>query len=384
MTNEMLSVNDTANGTVGGVRLLVAMEMSLKSWRLVMAPEGATHKRVKPVEAGNFIQVSQAVAEAKARFRLPAETKEVYCYEAGRDGFFPYWCLTEAGHEVWVIDPASIEVSRRQKQAKSDGIDGIRLAELMQRKAGGEERALRLVRVPPREVEDERQLTRERESLLHDLGRLRNQIESQLFTQGYREVPKTAAELKPWLERQTELLPQLAARLERDVKRLALLESQLKAVKQALVEKLKEEEPTRPATVAAMLMQLKGIGLIGAWVLAGELFGWRTFRNRREVGAVLGLTPTPYSSGQDQREQGISKAGNRRARALLVELAWLWLRYQPDSALSQWFKARFGGNGKRMRRIGIVALARRLAVALWRWVAQGVLPEGAVLKTVAA
>jgi transposase len=384
MTNEMLSVKDTANGTAGGSRLLVAMEISLKSWRLVMAPEGATHKRVKPVEAGNFLQLSQAVAEAKTRLRLPAETKEVYCYEAGRDGFFPYWCLTAAGHEVWVIDPASIEVSRRQKQAKSDGIDGLRLAELMQRKAGGEARALRLVRVPPREVEDERLLTRERESLLHDLGRLRNQIESLLFTQGYREVPKTAGELTDWLGRQTGLLPQLAERLQRDSVRLTLLESQVQAVERTLVGKVKAEAPQGLAPVAALLMQLKGIGLIGAWVLAGELFGWRTFRNRREVGAVLGLTPTPYSSGQDQREQGISKAGNRRARALLVELAWLWLRYQPDSALSQWFKARFGGNGKRMRRIGIVALARRLAIALWRWVAQGLLPEGAALKTAAA
>ena len=123
-----------------------------------------------------------------------------------------------------------------------------------------------------------------------------------------------------------------------------------------------------------------GIGLIGAWVLAAELFGWREFRNRREVGAVLGLTPTPYSSGQDQREQGISKAGNRRARAMLVELAWLWLRYQPDSALTQWFKTRFAGGGKRLRRIGIVALARRLGIALWRYLTQGTIPPGAVLK----
>ncbi len=128
-------------------------------------------------------------------------------------------------------------------------------------------------------------------------------------------------------------------------------------------------------------MQLCGIGLIGAWVLAAELFGWREFRNRREVGAVLGLTPTPYSSGQDQREPGISKAGNRRARAVLVELAWLWLRYQPGSALTQWFKARFAGGGKRWRRIGLVALARRLAVALWRYLTQGTIPAGAVLKT---
>jgi transposase len=131
-------------------------------------------------------------------------------------------------------------------------------------------------------------------------------------------------------------------------------------------------------------MRLRGIGWVGAWVLASEIYGWRTFGNRREVGGALGLTPTPYSSGEDEREQGISKAGNARARAMLVELAWLWLRYQPDSALSQWFKTRFSGGGKRMRRIGIVALARRLGVALWRYVAQGVVPEGARLKAVKA
>jgi len=138
------------------------------------------------------------------------------------------------------------------------------------------------------------------------------------------------------------------------------------------------------AQVAGSLMRLCGIGWVGAWVLASEIYGWRTFRNRREVGGALGLTPTPYSSGQNEREQGISKAGNARARALLVELAWLWLRYQPESALSQWFLRRFSGGGRRMRRIGIVALARRLGVALWRYVAQGIVPEGARLKAVSA
>jgi transposase len=145
-----------------------------------------------------------------------------------------------------------------------------------------------------------------------------------------------------------------------------------------------EENKTEMARVAAALMGLCGIGLIGAWVLASELFGWRTFRNRREVGAALGLTPTPYSSGEEEHEQGISKAGNRRARSMLVELSWLWVRYQPESALTRWFKERFAGQGKRLRRIGIVALARRLAIALWRYVSQGVVPEGATLKTIAA
>jgi len=383
MTNETLQTNDTNTTTILATALLVAIEMSLKTWRLVMAPAGGTRKRVKTIEAGNYLALEQAVAEARERFKLPVQTPLVFCYEAGRDGFYPYRRLTEVGHEVWVIDSASIEVSRRRKQAKSDGIDGEKLAELMQRKARGEQKALRVVRVPSLDVEDERLLPREREIILEDRGRLRNQIESILFTQGYRDVPKTASALKTWVAERSELTPQLRERLGREIARLTLLEAQLQAVEKAMAFKVKQEQSAGIAAVAGALMKLCGIGLIGAWVLSSEIFGWRQFRNRREVGAVLGLAPTPYSSGQDEREQGISKAGNRRARSMLVKLSWLWLRYQPDSALTQWFKTRFSGGGKRMRRIGIVALARRLAIALWRYADQGIVPEGATLKNAA-
>jgi transposase len=254
----------------------------------------------------------------------------------------------------------------------------------MQRKARGEQKALRVVRVPSPAAEDERLLPRERAIILEDLGRLRNQIESILFTQGYRDVPKTSAALKAWVAERCGLTPQLQEWLRREIARLTLLEAQLHTVEKAMARKVKQAHSTGIAAVAGALMPLGGIGLIGAWVLSSERFGWRHFRNRREVGAVLGLTPTPYSSGQDEREPGISKAGNRRARSLLVELSWLWLRYQPDSALTQWFKTRFSGGGKRLRRIGIVALARRLAIALWRYADQGVVPAGATLKPVVA
>jgi transposase len=379
MTNWILQDNGTKLP-----RLLVAIEMSLKTWRLAMAVEGQTRKRVKTVEAGHYLELLQAVEDARGRFKLAEGTAVVFCYEAGREGFHPYRRLTELGHEVWMIDSASIEVSRQQRRAKSDGIDADRLVELMQRQARGEQQALRIVRVPGVEAEDQRWLPREREALLHDAQQVRNRIESVLFTQGYRAVPKSAKELTVWLTEPREMGVQLRARLHRDIERLALLESHLHAVEKALAQQVQQEQVTSLAGVAKALMQLSGIGLIGAWVLASEIFGWRQFRNRREVGAVLGLTPTPYSSGQDEREQGISKAGNRRARSMLVELAWLWLRYQPNSALSHWFMTRFSGGGKRMRRIGIVALARRLAIALWRYVDQGVVPEGAQLKTAKA
>jgi transposase len=251
----------------------------------------------------------------------------------------------------------------------------------MQRKAGGERRALRIVRVPDETVEDQRQLPRERSSLLTDRRRLLNQIESALFLQGYREIPQSSGALKTWLDQPRSLGIQLRERLHREVERLAQVERQLAAIETCLKERLQEEQSGAVGRVAMALMQLCGIGLIGAWVLTSEIYGWRVFRNRKEVGSALGLTPTPYSSGNDQREQGISKAGNQRARSLLVELAWLC---QPDSALSRWFRERFGSGGKRQRRIGIVALARRLAVALWRYTAQGVVPEGARLKAASA
>jgi transposase len=383
MTNQMLQTNHiNSQDQSHSPRLLVAMEMSLKKWGVALAVEGHPRKRVKTVAGGNYLALLKSVEEAKQRFELSADTPVVFCYEAGRDGFYPYRCLTELGHEVWVIDSASIELSRRRRQAKSDGVDLDKLMDLMQRKARGEAKALRIVRVPSPEAEDQRALPRERGALMHDAQRLRNRIESALFAQGYRDAPKTAKGLKAWLESSTVVLgQQLRERLIRDIERLALLENQFKAVEKNLAVQVQREQVTALAGVAQTLMQLRGIGLIGAWVLASEIFGWRKFRNRREVGALLGLTPTPYSSGNNQREQGISKAGNARARSMLVELAWLWLRYQPTSALSLWFMARFSGGGKRMRRIGIVALARRLAVALWRYSTEGVIPAGAILKT---
>ncbi len=379
MANEMLQKDDSKTG-----RLLVAIEMSLSKWGLAAAVEGQPRKRRKTVEGGDFQALLNAVADFKARFKLSPDAPVVFCYEAGRDGFYPYRRLVELGHTVWVIDSASIEMSRHRRNAKSDGIDADKLVELMQRKARGEQRALRVVRVPDERSEDQRQLPRERENLLTDRRRALNQIESLLFVQGYREVPKNSQALKSWLEQPRELGSQLRERLQRGVERLALLESQLTDVEKRLMEQLRHEHAGTMGRVAGALMQLCGIGLIGAWILASEIYGWRVFRNRKEVGSVLGLTPTPYSSGNDQREQGISKAGNKRARSLLVELSWLWLRHQPDSALSRWFKERFSGGGKRLRRIGIVALARRLAVALWRYTAQGVIPEGARLKTAVA
>jgi transposase len=344
---------------------------------------GGAKRRYQTVSGGDYLALSEAVLKAKRKLGLAEDAPVILCYEAGRDGFYPYRRLTESGYRVYVIDSASIEVSRRKRRAKSDGIDVTQLIELLNRYEGGEKKALRVVNVPAEKTEDLRQLPREREELLADRQQVWNRMSSLLFLQGYREIPGSARELKKWLAERQGLGAYLRVRLEREWVRLELLESQLKEVERKEAAWLHEQGDDALVANVARLAQLGGVGVISAWVLVTEVFGWRGFRNRREVGGALGLTPTPYSSGEDESEQGISKAGNWRARKMLIEIAWCWLRYQPDSALSRWYEARFGSGGKRQKRVGIVALARRLAVAIWHYLDHGVVPEGARLKGVA-
>jgi transposase len=376
-----------ANDSKTKESLLVAIEMGLKQWHLGMAVQGQTRKRHNVVAGGDYAALSAAIAHAKAKLGLSSDSTVVCCYEAGRDGFHPYHALTALGHRVWVVDSSSIEVSRQFRRHKSDAVDREKLLALMQRYAGGEKTALRVVRVPTVEQEDLRQLPREREELLRERRRTLNRVEALLFTQGHREIPGTAARLCAWLDQHPHLGAHLRRRLDDEVARLKLTEEQLAAVQARQRALLSEAPATADGAVplaivetARRLCRLKAIAWAGAWVLSSEIFGWRQFRNRREVGGAFGLAPTPYSSGESQREQGIGKTGNRRARAMLVELSWLWLRYQPDSLLSRWFQERFASAGKRQRRIGIVALARKLAVALWRYLATGTIPPGAQLK----
>jgi len=362
--------------------LLVAIEMGLKSWRLALAPCGAVRHRQVVVEAGNYLQVQAAVSAARERFGLPAVGEVIFCYEAGREGFHPARMLSEAGHRVWVVDSSSIEVERRRRRAKCDALDACKLQGLMQRQVRGEQ-VLRLVRLPSRAQEDERQRSREREELRVERARLRVRMQSLLFTQGVRDFPKRVAAIEHWLaQHAAQLPPQLAQRLERELQRLRLVTQQLNTLEQQQRHPCANPAAATTATdrVAARLCQLKGIASPSASILATEMFGWRTFHNRREVGALAGLVPTPYDSGESRREQGISKAGNKRVRRVIVELAWQWLRHQPHSALTQWFTHRFGGQGKRSKRLGIVALARRLLVALWHYLQHEVVPPGAQLK----
>ena len=357
-------------------RLYVAFELGDRSWKLslgdgVRAPSRCT------VAAGDATAVLMAIAKAKARCHLAADAPVRSCYEAGRDGFWLHRWLTDQGIVNLVVDSASIEVNRRARRAKTDRLDSDKLMSMLMRYYGGERRVWAVARIPTPEQEDERRVHRE-------LGRLRqertahsNRIRSLLVLHNLRvERIGGRAWARWWAQQAGLLLPGLRAEIEREFERLSLAAKQIRT----LEAQQKQQVHSGAQPIIAVLSRLAGIGTGSAWTLVKELFGWRQFHNRREVAGCLGLAPTPYASGTSEVEQGISKTGNKRVRWLMVELAWSWLRFQPASQLSQWFNERFAGGGKRMRRIGIVALARRLAIALWRYLEHGEIPLGATLK----
>ena len=291
-TSKMQSSDDikAADGAV----LLVAMEMGLKTWRLAMAPAGSDKERQVTVTAGHYAELSEAVAKAKEKFGMDKSSRVVLSYEAGRDGFHPYRVLTEVGHTVWLIDSSSIEVNRRARRAKNDAVDASKILTLMQRQWRGE-RALKVVRIPTVAQEDHRQETREREVLKRERGRLRVRIDSLAFAQGIRDFPKSISGIERWMKQNSESLPKsLRRRIERDVARLKLTDRQLKDVdKEQHVRCTSKTAEAAADPIAQRLVQLKGIGEIGAGILSTELFGWRKFNNRREVGWPVNVPTTP-------------------------------------------------------------------------------------------
>jgi len=338
--------------------------------------------RHKEIPAGDRAAVAQELGRAKAKFGLPATARVVSCYEAGRDGFGPHRLLTGLGVENVVVDAASLEVPRRARRAKTDKLDATGLVHRLVRYAqdGG---GLRVVRVPSVEVEEQRQLHRELRSVKGDRQRARNRITSLVAAQGGRI--RVTADL---LTRLPQLvlpdgrpLPvEVQARVRREWAMLAAIDARIRALEGERHQRVLEAGPEdRAIARVTQLMRLRAVGEASAWLLQMEYF-WRTFDNRRQVAAGAGLTGTPYNTGESVREQGISKAGNPRVRTTMVELSWGWLRWQPTSDLSLWFAQRFAGN-TRLRRIGIVAVARRLLIALWRYLETGELPAGAVLKS---
>jgi transposase len=364
----------------GTTVLFVALELSDKKWKLALSD--GNKRRIVTIAAGDLVTLGEAVAKAKARFGMPEGVPIVSCYEAGRDGFWLHRYLLHCGVANVVVDASSIEVNRRARRAKTDRIDVEQLLRLLIRYHHGEKRVWSVVHVPSVEEEDARRLHRELERLKKERTGHRNRIQALLVSQGVRLQPRhdfleRLAAARLWDG--SALPPDLQAEVRREEARLRSVDEQIRALEAEQARRL-EAVATPCHQQVAQLLRLRGIGLTSAWVFVMEYFGWRQFHNRKEVAALAGLTPMPYASGDSARDQGISKAGNRRIRSLMIQIAWGWLRYQPRSALSVWFNTRFALGGKRMRRIGIVALARRLLIALWRYVQRGVMPESASLK----
>jgi len=358
--------------------LYVAFELGKKEWKLAMTSGFAVAPWLRSVGSGDWRGLERALAQGRVRFGLPATALVVSCYEAGRDGFWIHRALEARGIRNRVVDSASIEVNRRARRAKTDRLDALKLVRMLVRVCYGEKKVWSEVHVPSVAAEAARQVSRERTALTQDQTRLINQMRGWLATWG-ATLPSRRA--RGWWTTVRDgagapLPVAVHARLARAEARLAVLEGQIAALEgqqQAAV------TAAPPASAVRQLVQLKGIATTSASVLLDEGLVWRAFRNRRQIGGLLGLAPTPYDSGEVTREQGISRAGNKRLQTISIQLAWNWVRWQPLSALTQWYREHFG-TGKRARRIGIVAVARKLVIALWRYVTTGAVPAGAILK----
>ena len=367
-------------------RLYIAFELSHKQWKLALGT-GPRNPRFVTMPARDLDRLAEEIGRAKKRLGLPGDAEVHSCFEAGRDGFWLHRHLVERGVRSLVVDSSSIEVNRRKKQKKTDRLDARKLLTMLLRYLGGEDDTWSVVRVPSVEDEDERRPHRELQRLQKERTGHSNRINSLLVTQGVvlrvsRAFPDQLEQVRLFdgselgANLQQELLRQYERWLQAEEQIREILQEQRRQTKEALAEGFGSQPKLE---MVAALMLLCGVGERSSWLLVYEFF-WRRFDNRRQVGSAAGITGMPYDSGGNRREQGISKAGNWRIRSLMVELSWIWLRYQPESRITIWFEERFGPGSKRSRRVGIVAVARRLLIALWRYLEFGEVPEGARFK----
>lgn len=365
--------------------IYIAFELSKSKWQLGLMLPGAEKMSRYRIEGGNLAELSRVLARARAKAEhLGKPVRILSCYEAGLDGHWLHRWLTDSGIVNYEIDASSIEVNRRARRAKTDRIDLALLMRAFLAYLRGEPGVCTMVRVPTPEDEDRKRRTRERERLVKERTAHTNRIDGLLQGQGIRDMMP----LKPSFLSELEqirtgdgraLLAHLKDEIRREHERLLLVHKQIKALEAANIAAHRAPAKGSVEAKAVQLAQLKAIGPQCAQVLSNEVF-YRDFKNRRQVGSCVGLTDTPYDSGASRRQQGISKAGNHRARTTAIELAWLWVRHQPDSELSRWFRARVGNVKGRIRKIAIVALARKLMVALWRYLETGLVPTGAVMR----
>jgi len=371
-----------SNVSTQGVRLHLAFELGWTQWKLAFTVGHGQKPRQRTIRARDLAALEQEIAKARRRFQLADEAPVVSCYEAGRDGFWLHRYLLGRGVGNVIVDSASIEVNRRKRRVKSDKLDANKLVNMLIRYHAGEHKVWSVVWVPSVVDEDQRQLHRELQELKDDQTRHNNRIKGLLASQGLAldQVDKVFPD---WLETArlwdgTAVGAGLHSRLVREHERWQFVHGQV-------LDLTKERhrrvlcDATAHVEMVRRLLGLAGIGMNGAWLLVYEFFAWRKLQNRKQAGALVGLTGTPYQSGGSDREQGISKTGSKRMRKMLVELAWCWLRWQPESALSQWYARRFGTGKGAARKIGIVALARKLFIALWKFLERGEIPAGAKL-----
>jgi transposase len=367
--------------------IFISLELSRSSWVVTSLSPGGGEKMSKhTVRGGDVAGLLKRFAQLreKAKGRTGKVFPLIVIQEAGLDGFWIDRVVQNEGIESHVVDPASIATSRRRRRAKTDGIDGEALVRALLAYKRGEPRVCSMVRLPTPEDEDRRRLCRERKVLIAERVKHVNRIKGLLFSQGvsgYEPLRRDRRERLDALQTGDgrPLPPHLKAQVRRELDRLELLIAQIKTVEAERDALLAVEQTTAPVP-PAMLLGVKGIGPEFAAVLWSEGLS-RPFENRRQIAAYAGLAPTPWQSGSVDREQGISQSGNPRLRTTMIQLAWLWLRHQPDSALALWFHDRVKRNGGRLRKTTIVALARKLLVALWKYVTAGVVIEGAVMKT---
>lgn len=378
----MTEATRSAECTAATATLYVAFELGSTKWTVAATTGPAQRPRLREVRAGDLSAVRQELLTAKARFGLPLEAPVRSCYEAGRDGFwFHRWLIRQDVANV-VVESSSIQVDRRARRAKTDRLDACQLLAQLGRWAAGERQVWRVVQVPTPEAEDQRQLTREIATVSEERTRTRNRIHALLATQGLRLVLNQGFLDRLALAQTGDgrpVPPAWRARIERDWQALETIERRLTTLRAARDAAIATGED-RVSDVARRLCQLRGVAETSAAVFSAELFGTREFANGRQVGALTGLVPVPYRSDQRVQDQGISKAARAELRRMALQVAWGWQRWQPDSVLTLWFRRRFVAAGGRSKRIGIVALARKLMIALWHFAAQGVVPAGARLK----
>lgn len=386
-----MQASNVCTPTVGHIgTIFVAIELSQKSWLVTLhSPDRDRISRHK-VDGGDYRGLLALLEKIRTRAadRLGTAPAIVSCYEAGYDGFWLHRLLTAAGITNHVFDPASIAVEQRGRRAKTDRIDGEQQLRTLMAYCRGEPRVVRTVTVPSADQEDARRDSRERDRLVKERVGHVNRIKSLLRLLGMAVGNPRRRDWLCWLAEQRDWQGQAVplrtrAELAREHGRLMLVCEQL-----AALEKPAAAEQVTPAAAEMArrqdrLFQIKAVGLALSRKLTREVF-YKDFHNHRQVGGYVGLAPSPWQSGTTSREQGISKAGNPRARTAAIEFAWLWVRHQPDSALTHWFRQRTLNASKRIKRIAIVALARKLMVALWRYLTTGLVPEGTMLKSLKA